>query len=490
MNRELNDSAFAELNKIDVSDLSDESDVAYYYLLKTQTDFRLYNPIDSDSLIDISVKYYERFSSDMEKLMRAYYYKGDILFERNEIDSAVVYMKKGEKLAVDLKDILMQHHFYESLSFANEKSGNNNMALKYAYLALDRARAIHRQEWIIECLITISAIYSNIGNTDSTSYYFKSVSDYADKASRNMQPKLYYNIAIFHYNNGRSHEAKEYVIKSLKIKPTPEAYSVLAHILLSEGDEKEAWRLFTLAMDSGTTDVKIESLQCMAEYKKEQGNYEEAAKLMDRINALKDTVIQAQKTDSILQLQNNIERKESEKMLNKRISFFVIVAVNLVVLLVIFAVYHAVKVRRAKRVIEESQKKIDKYTHEIESLDNSDKRNITEINRLKKKITDLREKQSTIIGHGKECLEEIMNGATTIKWNRSDFESVIEYYRTEHPDRVESIERRYNSLTAANIFFLLLPEIGVSDADVPRVMNMSAGAIRTYRYRLRNKEKK
>lgn len=80
--KEENDSALRQLLKIDTAMITSESDRAYYNLLYTNTLFRLQLPVNSDSVIDISIKYYEK-SQDKPKLARSLYYKGMTIYKRN-----------------------------------------------------------------------------------------------------------------------------------------------------------------------------------------------------------------------------------------------------------------------------------------------------------------------------------------------------------------------------------------------------------------------
>lgn len=54
------------------------------------------------------------------------------------------------------------------------------------------------------------------------------------------------------------------------------------------------------------------------------------------------------------------------------------------------------------------------------------------------------------------------------------------------PEDIAAIEKSHRRLTSYNTFFLMLPLAGLSDSDIQRAMNMTAGAVRTMRYRLKN----
>ena len=83
------ESAYKEMNKIKTTDLNNERDSSYYFLLKTQTLYRLYKPVTSDSMINYSIKYYEK-TNDKAKLAQAYYYKGVIINELGRVKDAIV----------------------------------------------------------------------------------------------------------------------------------------------------------------------------------------------------------------------------------------------------------------------------------------------------------------------------------------------------------------------------------------------------------------
>ena len=90
----------------------------------------------------------------------------------------------------------------------------------------------------------------------------------------------------------------------------------------------------------------------------------------------------------------------------------------------------------------------------------------------------------------RKLCEGIRGGGTTAGWASADYEAAVEYLRADGCGAVEDVERSHSRLTAYNTFFLLLPALGVESSDAARVMNVSQGAVRTMRHRLRNKEKK
>lgn len=80
---------------------------------------------------------------------------------------------------------------------------------------------------------------------------------------------------------------------SLSIKPTSYAYYILGNIYLAQEKESEAFVLWDKAMSKGSPEVKAEMMSWMADIKKEQGEYREAAELMTKSKAMKDSIEQS-----------------------------------------------------------------------------------------------------------------------------------------------------------------------------------------------------
>lgn len=80
---------------------------------------------------------------------------------------------------------------------------------------------------------------------------------------------------------------------SLSIKPTSYAYFILGNIYIEQGKESEAFELWNRAMSKGSPIVRAEVMSWMADVKKEQGEYREAAELIEKSKAMKDSIEQS-----------------------------------------------------------------------------------------------------------------------------------------------------------------------------------------------------
>lgn len=477
--KEENDSALRQLLKIDTAMITSESDRAYYNLLYTNTLFRLQLPVNSDSAIDISIKYYEK-SQDKSKLARSLYYKGMTIYERNgDIKKVIECVKKAEYIAENAGEEALLNSIYANLSTINYHTRNFNTALDYAKKSLDLSKKLGNKKMIGLSLNKISNAFTNLMQFDSSMYYSNKIIPYIKYIKSKEYVGVITNISADFYNQKKFDEAEKYAKMSLSIKPTSYAYFILGNIYIEQGKESEAFELWNRAMSKGSPIVRAEVMSWMADIKKEQGEYREAAELMTKSKAMKDSIEQSKNTEKMLSLQNEIDKAEAARQADMKLKTAAVAALALLL------VIHRRKINRSKKRLGEIERLTDRYRKEIDELSLSKDENERKIGSLSRKLDTLREQRAAIIGLGQRRYEEIIGGGNTAEWKKTDFEAAVEYGRTLMPEDIAAIEKSHRRLTPYNTFFLMLPLAGLSDSDIQRAMNMTAGAVRTMKYRLR-----
>ena len=135
------DSALIILNNLHPNK-SDEEDLAYFHLLKTQALYKTYYPIMSDSIINLAITYYKK-SENKEKLAQSYYYKGAILDDLGKSKEAMIHLKNAEYLLKNSNNYILLHHVFYLIAYINSIYQENEMALKYIRKALECTQKIH-----------------------------------------------------------------------------------------------------------------------------------------------------------------------------------------------------------------------------------------------------------------------------------------------------------------------------------------------------------
>ena len=124
--QELYDSAYANVLRIDPSELFSREDSAHYYLLLVQTSMLTQHPDTLNMLDSLVIPYYNNIGNH-EKLADAYYYKAYGMMRQRDFLNATRMYKKAEEQASLTKIPRLQYKTVESLSYINEAIGNNTL---------------------------------------------------------------------------------------------------------------------------------------------------------------------------------------------------------------------------------------------------------------------------------------------------------------------------------------------------------------------------
>lgn len=163
------DSAYLLIKNIDPQQLRGGNNRAYYALLYTQAQYKNYETIQSDSLIDIAVEYYTK-RNNKKLLTQAYLYKGAALSDMRIDLEAMEWYKKAEQMA-DSSD-------YLTLGLINSRMGNlyqrhysvNEQHIEKYKKALNYYRLSGQKIYQKAVLGTIGQLYI-LRSTDSSYLY-------------------------------------------------------------------------------------------------------------------------------------------------------------------------------------------------------------------------------------------------------------------------------------------------------------------------------
>lgn len=270
LTKEENDSALERLMSIDVNSITEDKDRAYYFLLFTETLYRLQLPTYSDTAINASIKYY-RQSNNKRNLARALYYKGMMASGRGDIKETVRYVKEAEIIAGNVGTTSLLNYIYINLSTINSRVGNYNTALTYAKKSLEIAKRQKDQSMICLSFEKISNAFAGIEQHDSALFYAKKAIPYIKHLSKEERATVLSNISASYFNQGQVAEAERYIKQSMAVEPTPYAYYILGSIYIEQGKSAEATALWDKAMSTGSPEIRAETMLWTADMKKEAG---------------------------------------------------------------------------------------------------------------------------------------------------------------------------------------------------------------------------
>lgn len=187
--------AFTRLKSVSHGSLRGRGNCAYYALLYTQAQYKCYEPIRSDSLINIAVDYYDG-SDDYDKRIRSLIYKGAALSDMGDRLEAIDWYKKAEETA-DTAD-------YDNLGYINLRLGylysdsyiNNKAHIMKFKKALTLFNKAGNKKYQLSCISAIGAIYRKF-DKDTAEYYLKKAVSLSKEL--NDTTDYFYNLEMLSY---------------------------------------------------------------------------------------------------------------------------------------------------------------------------------------------------------------------------------------------------------------------------------------------------
>lgn len=509
--KEQYDSACALMKDIAKAPKTDDEQ-AHYYLLETQLSYLTNQPLESDSLLDLAVIYYNKVGNQ-EKLADAYYYKAYRSERNNDYPQAIKFCKEAERLAMNTNNYRIQYKIVESLAYLNGLCENDLLQLQYAKKALILAQMVKKGNWIAHSYNKISFAFYNLDQQDSAYYYIEKSIPYVKYVSDTDKAIYLMNIGVL-YKEGNKEKAKEYFKKALSYGEQPEILEHIADVYYAEGNKEEAYRLWKKALTLDSRYEKDNLIYSILSYDLEHGNIEDASKNLDEVIAIKDSMIYVLRNDTIKDLQLRFDHEVAMHEADKKLISTQRLVLGLIILLGVMVIYIIIRKKKQEALEKEYQMQLYAYTTEINKLeivrDNAqaqikdlegcketdrqkickleeDVRNAEDaIEKYNKDIKKLLDDKAPRLNHGRLLYDQIMNGGTTSGWNTKDDSNFVYYFSSINYEAYRNIikVKRASDLTNHNKVYLILKEaLQKEDNEVRKIMGISPEGLRSIRMR-------
>lgn len=507
------DSASIVLNSLTEAVMVPE-DQAHYRLLATQVGYLTNQPLASDSLLDLAITYYNKKGNN-QKLADANVYKSYRSMINQDYPEAILYCKKAERLAMNTKDCRLQFKIVDNLAYLNGLCENDLLQLHYAQKALCIAQKVQNKNWMAYSFNKISFAFANLEKYDSAYYYIEKSIPYFEYVYNN-QNKVEYlaNIGLLYKSNDLK-KAKEYFEKALTYGDHPGLYEHLADIYYAEGNKEKAYHLWkkALATNGGVGYEKDNLIHSIISYDLERGQLDEASKNLDRVIAIKDSIINVLRNDTIKDLQLRFDHEVAMHEADKKLISMQRLLMGSAFFLALMAFYIFIRRKKEEAKQKEHQMQLFAYTTEInqlkankdnalaqikdlESRNDKDCLRIREleedannaeiaIEKLNKDIKHLLDDCAPKLKQGRMLYDHIIDGGTIKLWSSKEEDLFNKYYAATHYQSYNRLRKvkRVTKLSAHNLFYLILKDMGKSDEEVRRIMGLSAEGLRSLRNR-------
>ena len=488
-----------------------EEEQAHYYLLATQLGYLTNQPLPSDSMLDLAFLYYNKVGNN-QKLANAYYYKSYRSRINQDYSQAILYCKKAEHLAMGTSDMRLQYKILENLAFLNGLCENDQLQLQYAQKALALAQKLQNKKWMAYTYNQISFAFYNLGQIDSAYNNIEKSVPYIKYAYDSDKSGFLMNIGLL-YKENNAEKAKVFFEESLVYGEYPETYEHLADVYYAEGNKEEAYRLWKKALTKDSRYEKDNLIYSILSYDLEHGNIEESSKNLDEVIAIKDSIITVLRNDTIKDLQLRFDHEVAMHEVDKKLINTQWILFALVLIAGVMTLYIIIRRKKTETLQREHQMQLYAYTTEInqlkankdntldrirdlESRTDKDSIRINEleeeakkadlaIQTLNKSIKKLLDDEAPKLKKGRMLYDHILEGGTTSRWSSKEENLFNNYYAAINYQSYNRLKRvkRTTKLSAHNLFYLILKEMGKSDEEVRRILGLSLEGLRTIRNR-------
>lgn len=488
-------------------------DQAHYCLLATQLGYLLNNPMPSDSLLDLAFIYYNK-EGNSQKLAEIYYYKSARSRINQDYPQAILYCKQAESMAMNTCDDCLQFKIAENLAYLNGLCGNYLLQLQYAQKALAIAQRVQNKNWIAYTYSKICYSFAYLDQYDSVFYYIEKTIPYIDNVYDSDKAEFLTNFGVL-FKDENPGKAKEYFEKAIEYNELPITLEHLADIYYAEGNKEKAYNLWKKALvtSGGIGYEKDNLIHSILSYDLERGKLDEASKNLDRVIAIKDSIITVLRNDTIKDLQLRFDHEVAMHEADKKLISTQRLLMGSAIILVLMAFYLFYRKKKEEVRQREYQDQLYAYTTEIEQLTaNRDQAlahigeleinkeaNLqkisqlekeameaeTAIKKLNKSIQKLLDEGAPKLKEGKMLYDQIMEGQTALNWTNKEEDYFNKYYAAIHYQSYNRLRKvkRVTKLSAHNMFYLILKEMGKSDEEIKRIMVLSPEGLRSIRSR-------
>ena len=521
--KEQYDSAYNLTVALDIRQMTNEEDLAHYQLLEFQTCYLTDNPLPPDSILDHAITLFKK-NKCIEKIAECYYYKGCAISGQMDFQKAIAFLKEAEKYSSKTNNTHLKFKISEAISMINSYSGNYKLTLKYGKEALFQAKEANRKDWMAYSFFRLGMAFLSLGVEDSALIYFDKMSPFIKNVREEDRPYFLCNLSLV-YLDDHPDKSKDLLLESLKYKELAASLEQLASIYYNEGNHQEAYRLRTKALTINDLTPKDNIIHNLLEYDVEHGKIDKVCDRVNEIIAIKDSIIDKLKNDTIKDLQARFDQEVTNNEARERlIQWQRLLGLALVICFVLTALWlrkrHKMKEMQKERQIEiqnlisqlddkrneallyknqilelqaEQQKGsiikegLEEKMQQMEKLKEEAEQNLMTISQ---KIRDWAGAEAEKVRRGAHLINEVKENKSLRHWPSEDLQALVAYYCAINTDFARRINKTPRKLTTKQTLYLILRDMKKSHTDISDIMGIDKNSVRSYKYQIKQKEKR
>ena len=312
--------ALKEIKGINPNQLNKE-ELALYSLLLTQAQYKNYEPITSDSIINQAVNYYQN-STDKEKATRSLIYQGCVYEVLGNSEKAIDCYNRADETA-DKQDIANKAYAKLRIGILYQRYvvGVKRISIEKLLESLHLYRKLCNTHYELLCLTNIGSIYRDFKEKekqDSALYYIDSAIVLAKKNHETyfLFSNLYHKAEYFELFKHDHLSAKNYAIQAIRMGGKeidhPRAHYCAAKSFIKLGQIDSAKYYLESSPKLKTTRDSIMYYNLLADLSLFNNDYELWMSYNDKAHSMADSILIGSLNDKLLTIEKKYDLQQEE----------------------------------------------------------------------------------------------------------------------------------------------------------------------------------
>ncbi|NDV83485.1 tetratricopeptide repeat protein [Bacteroides sp. 51] len=515
------DSALSILQRIPNPQELQGKNQADYGLLMTQALDKNYKPLESDSLIQLAIRYYENSSDNVSK-GKAYFYYGRYLYDSRKYEESLDVFLKSKRMLDNSKEYKLLGSLAYLIGSVNRHRHIYNEAL------LNYKESLEYYDWINDTL-SITIAMRGIGWTyflknevDSAFYYYTSALKIASDKELKSESFILHDLGIISRKTGNYEKAESLMLTSidkLEIGEIYTRYLSLGILYFQMGKYDKAEEFLNKSLISPKPENHSNAYSYLYKISLQKGDYENVINYFEKCDSIRSLLMDRKNWSYALELQKKYDneklKNENLQIRNNRNSISLLGVIFILIVLIIAIYYYYRNYHNKKRIediertISQNHKEIEDYKIELSGYTESKADRQNEMGELIGKITlltnqnrDLTERL-LVLGHDKVVLEEsetesgaytvalrtllsIKNGTLNRKLSDHDIDQLVKLFNFLYNGYIDRLIEKFPGLTKHEIELCCLLKLQFTNQDLCNVSNATLESVRKSKTRLKS----
>ena len=334
------DSAAALLQAIPSDSLHGAENRAYHALLTTQAKYKAYIPATSDSTINVAIDhYFNNQHGDYDRRIRTLIYKGCVMTELNQPDSALYWFKVAESAAHTDDHANLGYINLRLASLYSYEAMNDSLCIFYYKTALGHYQNLPVNNYQVSAAINLGAIYSMKDHDKSKSYFQMAMKMSKVLGDSTYAIQLLEQMVLSAIQNDNYPQAQNYAKQAITMGDQSLDIYAYATIIFSRIHMNDSAYFYLSNMPQPVN--RIDSMnyhRAQAEYARTLNKMEDYVYHDDLAGYISDAIFLDAKQQELIEAENQYEKQLLQSRLEKaQLRFWFIVC--LVALVTLAAIY-------------------------------------------------------------------------------------------------------------------------------------------------------